>query len=665
MMKRISALFGAIALGIALTIAMVFVLLALQVTETSAAPLAQPPFPDQRDSLEAAVGWLMSTAQNADGGFKQFGGSAAGYGPSDAKGTIVASLALYSAGFDPGTVYVGKTESVVDWMDGNPDALTAQAAQSGGAAGEVVMGLVAACQDPRDFHGYNLVISTTSRFSPSTGIYSDSVEVLPFRQSLAILGLATVSETIPVTATRWLTENQQSGGADDGCWLGSTAFGPPVCDIDGTAMSIMALLAAGVPKTNTHVVSATNYLSRTQAASGGWESWGAFSVNSTALALQALAAQGEDFYTASSDNHWAKGGVNTPLSALLQGQDSRGPWTQTWNPDGDNYSTFWAIPAVAGKHFPLKGRCEAARRGLLCLKTLQDGTDATFPEFADTGWGTGEKASGTSRAIEAISMCSFPSNPQLTDPQSAYWTENSIKPIEALDNVAAAYIAGGKGGRVGKVMRGVVRSNSTYTVTNFAGGNLVVSMTNHLQPDGRYDDNMYGQPHAMLGLAYAGFPISPTAVSWVLNEKSDGWWSVGGFDVGPDTAGQVLQALAAAGTPRQHDVVAELKERQLASGAWAGWSSASENSTAEAVKGLIAQNENPNRPTWSKVVSGVVVSPVDWLIAQQSADGCWVNSDVPTLKDPYDITDAVMMLCSDYPWPIEISYLPIIYKDSQ
>ena len=227
MMKRISALLGAIALGIALTIATVFVLLALQVTETSAAPLAQPPFPDQRGSLEAAVGWLMTTAQNADGGFKQFGGSAAGYGPSDAKGAIMASLALYSAGFDPGAVYVGKTESVVDWMDGNPDALAAQAAQSGGAAGEVVMGLVAACQDPRDFQGYNFVISTTSRFSPSTGIYSDSVEVLPFRQSLAILGLATVSETIPITATRWLAENQQSGGADDGCWLGSAAFGPP------------------------------------------------------------------------------------------------------------------------------------------------------------------------------------------------------------------------------------------------------------------------------------------------------------------------------------------------------------------------------------------------------------------------------------------------------
>ena len=64
-------------------------------------------------------------------------------------------------------------------------------------------------------------------------------------------------------------------------------------------------------------------------------------------------------------------------------------------------------------------------------------------------------------------------------------------------------------------------------------------------------------------------------------------------------------------------------------------------------------------------MSGVVVSPVDWLIAQQSTDGCWYNSDAPTLKDPYDITDAVMMLCSDYPWPIKTYYFPIIYKGSQ
>jgi hypothetical protein len=83
------------------------------------------------------------------------------------------------------------------------------------------------------------------------------------------------------------------------------------------------------------------------------------------------------------------------------------------------------------------------------------------------------------------------------------------------------------------------------------------------------------------------------------------------------------------------------------------------------VKGLTAQNENHGRPEWSKVVSGVVVSPVDWVIAQQNADGCWYNSDVPTKKDPYDITDAIMMLCSDYPWPIRTSYYPMIYKNSQ
>jgi hypothetical protein len=603
----------------------------------AAKSLAAPPFPDQRDSLAAAVGWLMGTAQNSDGGFKEFGSDTAP-GPSDAPGAIQATLALYSAGFNPAKDYVGRSKSVVDWMDDNPAELAAHAAKSGGASGHVVMALVAACQDPRNFHGYNFVISLTSRFSPTTGYYDDTEGVSPFRQALAILGLASVSQTVPATATQWLTTSQVSGGADDGCWL---SWG--TCSVDDTATAIMALVAAGVPKTDTNVVSATNYLSRTQATSGGWESWGAFSVNSTALALQALAAQGEDFY--STSGKWARGG-NTPLSALLEAQNSGGQWATAWNPGGDNYATFGAIPAVAGKPFPLKGRCEAARRGLLCLKTVQNG-DASFPEF---GGGFGEKANGTARAIESISMCNFPHDPQLTDPQSAYWTENSMRPIEALSNTTPAYLSGAQGGRVGEVMRGVVRSDSPYTVTSFAGLNLVISMTDNLLPNGQYD-NLYGQPNAMLGLAYSGRPISPTATTWLLDQKSGGSWN-------DDNAltGQALQALAAGG---QTDVVSKLRSNQLNTGAWASSGGPSVDSTAEVVKGLTAHNENPHRPSWSKVVSGTVTSPVDWVLSQQNADGCWYNSGE---KDPYQITDAIMMLCSDYPWPIRTHYMPIMYR---
>jgi hypothetical protein len=632
-MQRLLRLTTASGLGMVCLAAALLTLAAMQPKTAAAKSLAAPPFPDQRDSLEAAVGWLMRTVQNPDGGFRDFGSDTAP-APSNASGAIQGTLSLYAAGFNPTTVYVGKTKSLVDWLNDNPGQLAAHAGKSGGASGQVVMALVAACQDPRNFHGYDFVISLTSTFSPTTGYYSDADGVSPFRQSLAIMGLVSVSETVPATATQWLTMSQRSGGADDGCW--ATPWG---CSVDDTAMAIMALVAASVSVTDTHIVSATNYLSRTQAASGGWEAWGELSVNSTALALQALAALGEEFY--STSGRWAIGG-NTPLSALLEVQDSGGQWTTSWNPGGDNYSTFGAIPAVAGKPFPLKGRCEAARRGLLCLKSLQN-ADASFPGGANS----------TARAIEAISMCHYP---PLTDPQDAYWTENGIKPIEALSNTTPAYLSSGRGGRVGKVMRGIARSHSSYTVTDFAGFNLAISMTDYLSPNGQYDD-LNGQPQAMLGLAYSGQPISPTAITWLLGQKSGGWWASDS-----DLTGQALQALAAAGTRGQADVIAKLKSVQLETGAWApSWdpTSSSVDSTAEVVRGLIANNENPHRPEWSKVVNGRVTSPVDWVLEQQKVDGCWYWGGA---KDPYQTTDAIMMLCSDYPWPINTYYMPIIYR---
>ena len=45
------------------------------------------------------------------------------------------------------------------------------AGKGGGPAGKVILGLVAANQDPRDFMGYNFVISLTEQLS-STGQYN-------------------------------------------------------------------------------------------------------------------------------------------------------------------------------------------------------------------------------------------------------------------------------------------------------------------------------------------------------------------------------------------------------------------------------------------------------------------------------------------------------------
>ena len=133
-----------------------------------------------------------------------------------------------------------------------------------------------------------------------------------------MLAAAAVHEPAPTTAAQWLLDQQISGGAGDGGW--NDGFFTTNGAVDDTAISIMALLANGTPLTDSNIISATSFLSRTQLATGGWEYSSGLgeSANSTALALQALAALGENFYTG-----WQQNGLS-PLDALFGWQSHTG-----------------------------------------------------------------------------------------------------------------------------------------------------------------------------------------------------------------------------------------------------------------------------------------------------------------------------------------------------
>jgi hypothetical protein len=552
--------------------------------------------------------------------------------------------AIAASGHNPAANYPGKSSNPITYLRDNVSDVVDYANIGGGPTGKVILGLTAANQDPRDFMGYNFVISLTAQLSP-TGQYNANAA---FDQSLALLALAAVSETAPVSTTQWLKDQQAANGS----W--SDGFGTDD-NPDATGMAVMALVAQGEPVASTNLISATNFLAGTQLSTGDWEYAPGLggNPNSTALALQALSALGEDFYTVGGA--WDKNG-STPLTALLSYQNTTGAFQSDFGfgPIDDFFSTTQAIPAAAGKPYPLPARFEAARQAVACLATLQDPTTGGWAQFA----GLSVNAAGTSRAIEAIAAFS-------EDPQSADWTPGSINAVEALEDLTPDYLVGSRGGRVGIVMQGVVAGGAPYTVTNFAGFNLPISMTNYLSPTGEYANTAFGpvaHNEAMLGLIVAGYDPDPSAVSWLQGAASNGSWG------DADANGTSINVLGRLNETIPPGAFINLHNTQQADGGWGFGVPASANSTSEVVQGLIQNGDNPFSPQWSVVVSGTIQNPADAVMQQQGANGCWPNF-FGSGDDPFNTTDGILLLMADPEWPMLPSYLeiktfmPLINKD--
>lgn len=305
---------------------------------TAVSPTAATISPEQQQAADNAVNWLISNHQNDDGGFSDFS-MGANQAPSGASGTLDTVLAMTAAGHDPAE----SSSSPVSYLQDNPSVIADFASIGGGPAGKTILALTTADQDPRDFMGYNFVISLTAQISP-TGQYN---AVTAYDQSLALLALAAVDEPASDTAVQWLKDQQ----ADNGSW--DDGYGTDA-NTDATSMAVMALVAQGEPVDSAVLSQAAAFLADAQLDSGGWEYGTGFgeNANSTALAVQALSALGEDF--ASPDGDWAQG-ENTPLTALLKWQSSTGAFQNDFGdgPFDDFFTTVQAVPAVMGKAYPL------------------------------------------------------------------------------------------------------------------------------------------------------------------------------------------------------------------------------------------------------------------------------------------------------------------------
>jgi hypothetical protein len=217
------------------------------------------------------------------------------------------------------------------------------AGQNGGQAGKVILALTASAVEPSNFAEHNFVELLMAQIEPS-GAFGVTD---PFKQSVAILGLAAAGEPVSTTAIDWLLALQAANGSwDDG-------FGT-VDNPDATAMAVMALIASGRDADDPVITTAVDFLAEAQNTDGGWGYAAGLptSANSTSLVIQALSALGENWY--STDGQWAKGD-HTPLLALLSFQSASGAFQADvgQGPVDDIYATVQAIPAVANRPFPL------------------------------------------------------------------------------------------------------------------------------------------------------------------------------------------------------------------------------------------------------------------------------------------------------------------------
>jgi prenyltransferase beta subunit/predicted DNA-binding protein with PD1-like motif len=511
-------------------------------------------------------------------------------------------------------------------LNGRPGALAALVAQTqattrtlnAGEVGKLALAAVAADADGRAFGGLNLPLSLTNALS-ATGAY----DAVIFNHTLALLGVAASGETVPLSATSYLTQAQQAnGGWDDG-------YGSGV-NVDSTALAVQALLVAGVPPTDTSIISATHYLSATHNDDGGWpfQAGSATNANSTAFAIQALRALKQDYTSPTST--WAVSNT-TPLSALLALQLPSGGFAYEAGQAANAFATWQAIPALQGQAFPIVGRREAARRALAWLKTQQQ-ADGSFPEFAG-----GTSANGAARAVRAIRAAG-------QDPQGSAWNGISgTNVVSALEVATPQYLVGGRGGRVGNIMRGVVAAGAPYTVTSFAGRNLVVSMTGFLSPSGQLDNSPFAHSLAMLGLQEAGF-FSGTLAQSATTYLSDTAVITGS----PDGAGLALQALASAGVPREaasvERAIAFLLGSQLGDGGWGFGGASNANSTSEATRGLLAYGVEVRQ--LQRAQNGRLASPLGYLIDAQQRNGAIISFGN---ADPFATTDAIFAYTAAYP----------------
>lgn len=278
-------------------------------------------------ALQKAVAY-MRTQQAPDGTFAGFG----------AGSTADALYALAAAGINAAEFKNGGASATQGLVAATPEAV-----KDTGVAAKFVLAALLTGQDPRALGGADVVAVVQNGFDPVAQQYGKDTT----SSALAVLALRAAGDQVQPKALAKLEQLQ----LPDGGWSfdGTAATGS---DTNTTALVLQALIAAnGTADVRTKALA---YIRTQQNADGGFpysqtsQFGNASDANSTAVTIQAILAAGESLA------NWARNGT-TPLDRLLAFQNPSGAFRyQDATPEDNQLATYQAVPAVAGKTFPLE-----------------------------------------------------------------------------------------------------------------------------------------------------------------------------------------------------------------------------------------------------------------------------------------------------------------------
>lgn len=287
--------------------------------------------------ITAALDYIQSQ-QNADGGF------GSGFSPDSALGSTADTvLAIVAAGGDL-AAFDQDGSTPLTYLEAN-----ASSAASAGDLAKLILAAIAAGENPRTLGGVDSVVKLESLLGAGGRIGGEADTFVS--HLLAVLALASAQRHIPDAAVDYIRTAQQENGS--WAWDGSAETAG---DTNTTAFAVQALAAAGEDPASDPIANALNYYQSIQNEDGGWpyqspSDFGtATDANSTAVTIQAIIAAGQDPAGAS----WTPDGGSTPIAALeaLQNPSGAFAWQATM-PDDNLLATVQALPALAGKAFPL------------------------------------------------------------------------------------------------------------------------------------------------------------------------------------------------------------------------------------------------------------------------------------------------------------------------
>lgn len=280
--------------------------------------------------------------------------------------TVDAVYAVVAGGEDPAT-WTASAGSLMGYLAAQADPFSQSSAA---AAGKLTLALLAAQPDrpPNNFGGVNVGGRVFDSYTLATGQFGSSV----IDQAYGLLGYAAQYGPGSGPARARLAQLQLPNGG----WEFASGFG---ADTNTTALAIQALAAAGEPQDAPTIQRALRYLRSQQNPDAGfpyqvpcgYPGCDTSDANSTAYVVQALTALGEDADGWAWTRHLTATNTisltaHTPLDTLLALQSDDGGFAGFSGPN-DLYATLQAVPGVAERPQPM------ARRAVVFFAGVRSG----------------------------------------------------------------------------------------------------------------------------------------------------------------------------------------------------------------------------------------------------------------------------------------------------